>query len=161
MRNKVILALWVFIFYLVFSGHYVFAEYDTSANSTSQMQEGRYVLVTVNKAGGYTGARVSQKKTPAIVLDSYLGIVWRCQDTKDEKPLWIKTDLGKNSDRQLSKKKYVISIPTYTGEGYKIPAIVLDMEEGKSWTCADIVSESAKWALTDLPKDIKQEGYTY
>ena len=161
MRNKVILALWVFIFYLVFSGHYVFAEYDTSANSTSQMQEGRYVLVTVNKAGGYTGARVSQKKTPAIVLDSYLGIVWRCQDTKNEKPLWIKTDLGKNSDRQLSKKKYVISIPAYTGEGYKIPAIVLDMEEGKSWTCADIVSESAKWVLTDLPKDIKQEGYTY
>jgi hypothetical protein len=32
---------------------------------------------------------------------------------------------------------------------------------GKSWTCSDIVSESAKWALTDLPKDIKQEGYTY
>jgi len=161
MRKKTILTLLAFISFLVLAGQYVFAEYGTSGNSTSQMQEGRYVLVTVNKAGGYTGARVSQKKTPAIVLDSYLGIVWRCQDTKNEKPLWIKTDLGKNSDKQLSKKKYIISIPLYSGEDYKIPAIVLDMEEGKSWICADIVSESAKWVLTDLPKDIKQEGYTY
>ena len=162
MKKKIILALSAFIFYLLFSGHYVFAEYDTSANSTSQMQEDRYVLVTVNKVRGYnTGTQTLQKKTPAIVLDSYLGIVWRCQDIKNEKPLWIKTDLGKNSDKQLSKKKYIINIPTYTGEDYKIPAIVLDMEEGKSWTCADIVSESAKWVLTDLPKDIKKEGYAY
>jgi len=161
MRNKVILALSAFIFYLFFFSHYVFAEYGTSGNSTSEMQEGRYVLVTVNKAGAYTGTRVLQKKTPAIVLDSYLGIVWRCQDIKDEKPLWIKTDLGKNSDKQLIKKRYVINIPPYTGEDYKIPAIVLDMEEGKSWICPDIVSETANWAMTDLPKDINKEGYTY
>lgn len=161
MRNKGILALWVLISFLVFSGHYVFAEYGTSGYSTSQMQEGRYVLVTVNKVSGYTGARVLQKKTPAIVLDSYLGIVWRCQDIKNEKPLWIKTDLGKNSDKQLTNRRYVINIPPYTGEDYKIPAIVLDMEEGKSWVCSDIVSESANWVLTDLPKDINKEGYTY
>lgn len=161
MRNKAILALWVFIFYWFFSGHYVFAEYGISGSSTSQMQEGRYVLVTVNKVRGYTGTQTLQKKTPAIVLDSYLGIVWRCQDIKDVKPLWIKTDLGKNSDKQLSQKKYIISIPLYSGEDYKIPAIVLDMEEGKSWTCPDIVSQSANWVLTDLPKDINKEGYTY
>ena len=161
MRGKTMLALLAFMFFVVFSGQYVFAEYGASGNSTSQMQEGRYVLVTVNKVRGYAGTQTLQKKTPAIVLDSYLGIVWRCQDTKNEKPLWIKTDLGKNSDKQLSKKKYIISIPPYSGEDYKIPAIVLDMEEGKSWTCADIVSESAKWVLTDLPKDIKQEGYVY
>ena len=161
MKKKIILALWVFIFYLIFSNYDVFAEYDTSGYSISETQEGRYVLVTVNKAGAYTGTRVLQKKTPAIVLDSYLGIVWRCQDIKNEKPLWIKTDLGKNSDKQLSKKKYVISIPLYSGEDYKIPAIVLDMEEGKSWICSDIVSESANWAMTDLPKDINKEGYTY
>ncbi|MEK6727126.1 MAG: hypothetical protein AABY28_00425 [Candidatus Omnitrophota bacterium] len=161
MRGKTILALLAFIFYLFLSGHYVFAEDAATGYNTTGTQEGRYVLVTVNKVRGYTGTQTLQKKTPAIVLDSYLGIVWRCQDTKNEKPLWIKTDLGKNSDKQLSKRKYIISIPPYSGEDYKIPAIVLDMEEGKSWICSDIASESAKWVLTDLPKDIKQEGYAY
>ena len=159
MRKKTILALLAFIFFLVFSNYYVFAEDGTSANTTPQTQEGRYVLVTVSKETGYT--RTLQRKMPVIVLDSYLGIAWRCQDIKDEKPLWIKNDLGKNSDKQLSKKKYIVSIPSYSGEDNKIPAIVLDIEEGKSWICSNIVSESATWIQTDLPKDINKEGYTY
>jgi len=159
MRRKTILALLAFIFFWFFSNYYVFAEDGISAESTSQMQEGRYVLVTISRETGYT--RTPQRKMPVIVLDSYMGIAWRCQDIKDEKPLWIKNDLGKNSDKQLSKKKYIVSIPPYSGEDNKIPAIVLDIEEGKSWTCSDIVSESAKWVPTDLPKDINKEGYTY
>lgn len=159
MRKNTVLTLLTFIFFGFFSSQYVFAEDDTSGYSTTEMQEGRYVLVTVYKGTGYT--RTLQRKMPVIVLDSYLGIAWRCQDIKDEKPLWIKSDLGKNSDKQLSKRKYVISIPPYSGEDNKIPAIVLDIEEGKSWICSDIVSESAKWVETDLPKDITKEGYTY
>jgi len=122
MRAKTILALGVFIFYLAFFSGYTFAEYETS-----ETQEGRYALVIVNKEAVYT--RTLQKRLPAIILDSYLGIVWRCPDVQDEKPLWIKTDLGKNSDKQRTRKKYVINIPIYTGDTLKIPAIVLDIEE--------------------------------
>lgn len=54
----------------------------------------------------------------------------------------------------------MISIPVYTGDDSKIPAIVLDIENGQTWTISDIVSESAAWIKTDLPKEIKKEGYT-
>jgi len=152
----------VFIVYLFFLGCYAFAQYDTSTDKTAETQEGsRYVLVTVNKAAAYSGSYgTTTRKTPAIVLDTYLGILWRCKDIRDEKPLWIKNDLAKNPNQQPTKKKYVINIPAYTGEDYRIPAIVLDIETGKSWTCSNITDENASWIQTDLPKDISKEGYT-
>ena len=159
MRRKTILALSAFLFYLAFSNHCVFAQYGGSGSA--EMQEGRYVLVTVSKSAAYAGSYgTNTRKTPAVVLDTYLGIIWRCKDIRDEKPLWIKNDLAKNTDQQPTKKKYIINIPAYTGEDYKIPAVVLDMETGKSWTCANITEESANWVQTDLPKDITKEGYT-
>ena len=101
MRRKIILALSAFLFYLVSSNHCVFAQYG--GPGSTEMQEGRYVLVTVNKAATYAGSYgTSTRKIPAIVLDTYLGIIWRCKDIRDEKPLWIKNDLAKNTGMQLS-----------------------------------------------------------
>lgn len=162
MRRNMILALLVFSFYLFSFGCYAFAQYDTSGYNTAKTQEGRYALVTVNKPSSYAGSYTAgmRKRTPAIVLDTYLGIVWRCQNIKDEKLLWIKADLAKNSDQQPTKKKYVVNVPPFTGEDYKIPAIVLDVESGKTWICPDIADERAGWTETDLPKDITKEGYT-
>jgi len=157
-----ILVLLVFGFYLFFSGCYASAQYDTSADNTAQTQEGRYILVTVNKPASYAGSYTvgMKKRTPVIVLDTYLGIVWRCQNIKDEKLLWIKADLAKNSGQQPVKKKYIINVPPFTGEDYKIPGIVLDVESGKTWICPDIADERAGWVQTDLAKDITKEGYT-
>ena len=161
MHRQMILALLVFGFYLFFPGCYASAQHDTAGYNTAEMQEGRYVLVTVNKTTSYAGSYTAgmRKRTPAIVLDTYLGIVWRCQNIKDEKLLWIKTDLAKNSGQQPAKKKYVINVPPFTGEDNKIPAVVLDTETGKTWICPDIADERAGWVQTDLPKDISKEGY--
>jgi len=150
----VIIGVLIFALYFAFSGSCSFAEYGTS-----ETQKGRYVLATVEMAGIYS--RPLQRKLPVVVLDSYLGIVWRCQDLQDEKPIWIKTDLAKNSDKQASGKKYTIRIPTYTGYGVQIPAIVVDTEEGKTWTCSDISSVDTGWVEKDLKKEVKGEGYKY
>lgn len=161
MRIKSISAFAVFIFYLFSLGGYAFAQDYTSGSSQTETQEGRYVLVTVNKPASYAGSYTvgMRKRTPAVVLDTYLGIVWRCQNIKDEKLLWIKTDLAKNPGQQPTKKKYVINVPPFTGEDHKIPAVVLDSETGKTWICPDIADERAGWVQTDLPKDITKEGY--
>lgn len=161
MRKKIIFALLPFVCYLFVLGSYVCAQdYDSDSGQT-KTQEGRYVLVTVSKAATYSGSYgTSTRKTPAIVLDTYLGIIWRCKDIRDEKPVWIKNDLAKNIDKQPTNKKYVINIPAYTGQDYRIPAVVLDIETGKSWTCSNITEDSANWAQVDLPKDITKEGFT-
>ncbi|MDD4938891.1 MAG: hypothetical protein PHE18_00600 [Candidatus Omnitrophica bacterium] len=171
-KKTVLLSLILFVFpvYSAFSQEGA-PEYPPVESQTStDAQGGRYVLVTVNKSGSYaastyssgtSGARILQKKTPAAVLDSYMGVVYRCTDIKAERPLWIKSDLGKNSGKTISKKKYSITVPAYSGEDYKIPAIVLDIDEGKAWVCSDLVSESSIWIQTDLPKEITKEGYQY
>jgi len=146
--KKIIPILFILIFYLVFFVSCGFAEY-----TASDTQDGRYVLVTIESEGIY--AKTLQRKIPAIVLDTVRGIVWRCQNLAEEKPVWIKTDLGKNSDASLSKKRYIVKIPTSSSNDLKIPAIVLDTEEGKTWTCRDITSPDAIWVEKDLPKDIK------
>ncbi len=161
MIRKSISAFVVFIFYLFFLSHYASAEDYTSGSSQTETQEGRYVMVTVNKPASYAGSYTVglRKKTPAIVLDTYLGIVWRCQDIKDPKLLWIRADLGKEAEQQAARKKYVINIPPFTGEDYKIPAVVLDTASGKTWICADIADAMSVWIETDLPKEITKEGY--
>lgn len=112
MRRKIIF-LSVFLFSPFFFNPCASAQDETSGyGARTETQGDRYVLVTLTKAGSYGygaggyvgGGRTTQRKMPAVVLDSYLGIVWRCQDIEDERPLWIKTDLAKNSEQQLTKK---------------------------------------------------------
>lgn len=160
MRIKNISALLI-VFYLFFFVYCAFAQYNATEKTEAVSQQGsRYVLVTVNKSATYSGSYgTSTRKTPAIVMDTYMGIIWRCKDIKDEKPAWIKNDLAKNTN-QLTQRRYIINIPAYTGEDYRIPAVVLDIETGKSWTCSNITDDNATWVQIDLPKDITKEGYT-
>jgi len=162
MRLKNISALFVFAFYSFFLVYSAFAQYGATDQPQAVTEEGsRYVLVTVNKSATYAGSYgTSTRKTPAIVLDTYLGILWRCKDIRDEKPVWIKNDLAKNTNLQLNKRRYIINIPAYTGEDYRIPAVVMDMDTGKTWTCSNITDDNATWVSVDLPKDITKEGYT-
>ncbi len=142
-----------FMLYAVFFTSYAFVGY-----AKTDTQEGRYVMIMPTAGSGSIYTRATPiTKTPAIVLDTILGIVWRCQNLQDEKPLWIKTDLGKNGNKPLTAKKYTIQMPDSQNIGYKTPAIVLDIEEGKVWACPNILDESAAWIQTDLVKDIKEE----
>lgn len=161
MSRKSISVFAVSVFYLFLLSCYAFAQDYSSGDSQTQTQEGRYVLVTVNKPASYAGSYTVglRKRTPAIVLDTYLGVVWRCQDIKDPKLLWIRADLGKEPDQQAASKKYIINIPPFTGEDNKVPAVVLDTAGGKTWICADISDAMSGWAETDLPKDVIKEGY--
>jgi len=115
--------------------------------------------------GGSSGNSANvyaRTKTPALVLDSVLGIVWRCQNLQDENPVWVKTDLAKNKDKALTAKKYIIRMLEWPSSETKLPAIVLDIEEGKVWTCPDVMNISSRWAEKDLVKDIKDirnEGF--
>jgi len=149
MKIKGILILTLSIFCAFYADYSALAQYSTTA-----APQGRYELITLNNTA--ISARSLPRKAPAIILDTYLGIVWRCQDLQDEKPLWIKTDLAKNLAQQVSQKKYTVQIPLYSGYELKIPAIVLDTEEGKVWTCSDITSESANWIEKDLPSEKKE-----
>lgn len=161
MRRKIARILSVFIFLILSAGPYAFAQYDDSDSSVSGASGGRYILVTVSKPVSATSSYTfgTRKRTPAIVLDTYLGVVWRCQDIKDSKLLWIRTDLAKKPDTEPTVRKYVINVPAYTGEDNKMPAIVLDIDTGKTWINSDITDPATDWLRTDLPKDVTKEGY--
>jgi hypothetical protein len=156
MKKIVKVTLVTLILYLVCLSSCAYAEYVST-----ETQEARYIVVMVRGSGGvYTRTNLNTK-TPAVVLDTVLGIVWRCQDLQDEKPLWIKTDLAKNQDQTLSDKKYTIKMLEWPSSELKIPAIVLDVEEGKAWTCHNLLDEDSAWIQKDLVKEIKEEGRKY
>jgi hypothetical protein len=58
-------------------------------------------------------------------------------------------------------KRYTIKILEWPSTEVKLPAVVLDMQEGKVWTCPNILEETARWVPKDLVKDIKEEGYRF
>jgi len=148
------LALFLFLFCSAFIWTQSFAQYpDTDV----QAQEGRYVLVMLKGSGSNARGTVTSN-TPAVVLDSVSGIVWRCQNLQTERAQWIKTDLAKNGDKPLSGKKYIIRMLEWPSSELKIPAVVLDIEEGRVWTCPNVLDESAPWVERNLAKDIKKEG---
>jgi hypothetical protein len=111
--------------------------------------------------GGNYGRSNLAAKTPALVLDTYLGIVWRCLNLQDDRPVWIKADLAKLGSQAPLAKRYSVKILEWPSTELKLPAILLDMQEGKVWTCPNIMDESAKWLPKDLVKDIKDDGYRY
>ena len=66
---------------------------------SNELQEGRYVVAMQYGRGTHN------MRIPGMILDSYRGIVWTCQNLQDEKPLWVKTDLGQNGSKPMTKKK--------------------------------------------------------
>jgi len=69
---------------------------------TNTLQEGRYVIAM------QAGRAVKNTRIPALVLDSYRGIVWTCQNLQDGNPLWVMVDLAKMGKAPATKKKYVV-----------------------------------------------------
>lgn len=115
--------------------------------SYNELQQGRYVLSMMN------GRAIKNTRIPAIVLDSWRGIIWTCQNLQDGKPLWVKTDLAKLGDKVQEKKKYVVRMLEWQDADLRMPALVLDTEEGITWTCPNIIDGEATW----IQKDMKNE----
>lgn len=157
MRLILKLAILVFIFNIVLLGSQAFAE----EYPITFQQEGRYVLLVVGSSNSAYQRSYMVTKTPALVLDSVLGIVWRCRNLQEDKPVWTKTDLAKIKDKSRLTKKYIIKTLEYLGSEAKIPAVVLDIEEGKVWTCSNIMDETALWVTKDLVKDSRDEENKY
>ena len=123
--------------------------------NTLAEEDGRYQLVLT------TGRAAVNTRAPALVLDKMLGIVWTCKNIQDEKPVWIKNILTQNTE-QSSRKKYTARIlqidynvtadaSTPPGfRGYKIPAIVIDIDEGNVWTCPNLIGDKIIWISKDL-----------
>ncbi len=114
---------------------------------TNELQEGRYVLVMMN------GRAVTNTRVPAIVLDSYLGIIWTCQNLQDGRPLWVKTDLGRQTNSAQDKKRYIARMLQWQDADLRMPAVVVDTDEGIVWTCPNIIDGKATWIRKDLKKD--------
>ena len=114
-------------------------------------QNDRYVVKIMN------GRAIKNTRVPAIVLDSVQGIVWTCQNLQDGKPLWVKADLGNNGDKVLTKKKYVVKMLEWQDSDLRMPAIVLDVDEGIVWTCQNIIDGKAIWIQRDLKTGAEAE----
>lgn len=127
-----------------------------AANYPNQSQdEGRYIMLLPEPPNGY-GARTSYRKVPAIVLDSWQGIVWRCINLEDESPVWIKNELDNNT-LPSSRKRYTARISNLSGPELRISALIINTEEGKAWNCINITQEDAKWIFTDLTKTMPRK----
>ena len=123
---------------------------SSSAETTSgsnEMQEGRYVLIMM------TGRLVHNTRVPGMILDSYRGIVWTCQNLQDEKPLWVRTDLGQNGNKEMTKKKYVARMMEWQDADLRVPGVVVDVDDGKVWNCPNIVDGKATWIQKNLQED--------
>ena len=145
--KKAVIAL---LFVLAFSAFYlstgVFAEPGLNAIGGV-----RYVLLM-----SQTGV-TEDKQVPAIILDSWQGVVWACQDVRSANPAWIKTDLGKNGDASFQENKYVIKMVEPEDADSNIPASVLDTQEGVIWTCPNIIDKEAAWIQKDLRSNVEKE----
>lgn len=118
---------------------------------TKEQQEGRYVLEMME------GRALKNVRVPAMILDSVRGIVWTCQNLQDGQPLWVKADLAKNGNKPMSKKKYIGKMLMWQDEDLRMPAIVVDVEEGIVWTCQNIIDGKALWIQMDLNSGAEQE----
>ncbi|MBU1124872.1 MAG: hypothetical protein KKC84_02510, partial [Candidatus Omnitrophica bacterium] len=117
-----------------------------------ELENGRYVIVLPESSPNSAGII---RKIPVLILDSKLGIVWKCRDIEEERPEWSKIDLAKMS-QPSSTRRYIIKIPYYRNES-KMPAIVLDIEEGKTWICPNIFEDGIRWFPVDLVNDVRAE----
>lgn len=106
--------------------------------------EGRYVIAM------QTGRAVKNTRIPALVLDSYRGVIWTCQNLQDGKPLWVMVDLAKMGSAPVNRKKFVVRMLEWQDADLRMPAMVMDIEDGIVWTCPNIVDGKATWIETNL-----------
>jgi len=120
-------------------------------DSLSCEDNGRYVVKIMN------GRAIKNTRIPAVVLDTVQGVVWTCQNLQDGKPLWVRADLGQNIDAQSGRKRFVVKMLEWQDSDLRMPAIVLDIDEGIVWTCQNIIDGQAMWVQSDLKSGAEKE----
>jgi hypothetical protein len=146
MKKHVLVAALLFSGFILFSGRMLNAQVVTN-----ELQEGRYVLVM------QTGRAVANTRIPAIVLDSYRGVIWTCQNLQDGRPLWVMVDLAKNGDKPMTKKRYIARMLQWQDADLRMPAMVMDADEGIVWNCPNIVDGKATWIEKKLNEDLPKQ----
>jgi hypothetical protein len=116
----------------------------TTTAPTITTGPGRYELEMLTERG------VKNTRVPALILDTYRGIIWTCQNLQDGRPLWVKTDLGKKGDRVMTHPKYIVRMLERQERELRVPAVVVDTELGFVWNCPNIVDGNAVWIGKDL-----------
>lgn len=101
------------------------------------------------------GRAAANTRIPALILDSHQGVVWTCQNLQDERPLWVKTDLGHNGNAPVGKKKYIAKMLEWQNADLRMPAVVLDVDSGIVWTCPNIIDGKAIWIQKNLSTDVE------
>lgn len=142
--KKVMLLTFIFLFNYIFPAANALAQPEIgnalfNDPALEQSDGSRYVLLMMRGRG------IQDTRVPALVLDSFQGIVWTCKNLEEIRPSWTKTDLGKNQNKSLSRKKYIARILEWQESNLRVPAIVLDIEEGIAWTCSDIINTGNTW----------------
>lgn len=143
MKCKFAVLVFLAFFVCVVFGQSVCFSEDKPTRFTFE-EDGRYIVRIMN------GRAIRNTRIPAVVLDQVKGIVWTCQNLQDGVPLWVKADLGQNGDKPLTRKKYTIKMLEWQDADLRMPAIVLDIDEGIVWTCQNIIDGKALWVQKDL-----------
>jgi hypothetical protein len=115
---------------------------------SDEQKEDRFVLMVMNSG------EVRSTIVPAMVLDSYRGIIWTCHNLQDAKSSWVKTDLGQNGDKLMTIKKYSAKMAVGK-DGESMLAAVLDNGEGIFWVCPNIVDIKSIWMKKDLSLNLQ------
>ncbi len=137
--------IWAVVFLFAVTGM------PKAARAETPDDDGRYILRIMN------GRAIKNTRVPALVLDSVRGIVWTCQNLQDGRPLWVKADLGQNGDKVMTEKRYVVKMLEWQDADLRMPAIVLDRDEGIVWTCQNIIDGRALWIQRDLTSGAEAE----
>ena len=147
MKKLIFTMLSISMFLAVLPTNNVFAE----ENKMVWKEDGRYVLRIMN------GRAIKNTRIPALVLDQVKGIVWTCQNLQDGKPLWVKANLGQNGEKELTRKKYVVQMLSWQDNDLRMPAIVLNIDNGTVWTCQNIIDGKAMWVESNLISGAEKE----
>lgn len=153
--KKIIAFILVYLANLIFINNFLFAQMSPSSiildeYAATDQSEGRFVLSMMK------GRSTQNTSIPAMILDSFQGIVWVCEDLENSKPIWLKTDLGQNKE-PLSHKKYIARILEWQEGNFKVPAIIIDTEGGTVWTCANVAGDGDVWNQTDFQSALQKE----
>jgi hypothetical protein len=122
----------------------------SAEDASSEQKQNRFDLLMMSTAG------IKNTIIPAVLLDTYKGIVWTCNNLQDARSLWKKTDLGQNGDKSVTRKKYSAKM-IEGGDVNTMLATVLDNEEGTIWVCPNVIDNKSIWMKRPLSLDLQTE----
>jgi hypothetical protein len=110
----------------------------------SAAQEGKFRMASTTIRVGL------DSRIPAMIVDTYQGVVWTVPDLQVTNPTWYKTDLGQHGDTVLTGERYIGRLLDAQETELVAPAVILDSETGIIWNCPNIIDPSPTWTRREL-----------